>query len=200
MWRPNLARNFQAAVEVRAARILDSKPPFIKRGKATGRFAVGIRYEREVQDYLSLLALGRAELEYFASPWIEFFDKHGKRWCQPDAVLLQKNTKVGIVVEVKYQHCSDAWFQLKELYAPVLRCIFPGVTFGLVEIVHWHDPLTKFPERYDFTPDPFSVRHANRISVHIYNPKRTRIQSTGCSDGQGDGKTLSAGRIQTRPE
>ena len=168
-------RAFHAAVGIRSARILAEKPPFIKRGKATGRFAVGVRYEREVQEHLSLLALGRPEIEYWNGPWIEFWDKSGKRWCQPDAVLLHKETRTGILIEIKYQHCAEAYYQLKQLYHPVLRFIFPGVSFGLVEIVHWHDPATIFPERYDFTPDPFSVRRADQISVHIFNPKRNRI-------------------------
>ena len=168
-------RKFQAAVGVRSARILAEKPPFIRRGRATGRFAVGVRYEREVQDYLSLLVLGRPEVQLWHGPWIEFWEKAGKRWCQPDAVLVHEESRTGIIVEVKYQHCADAWFQLKELYYPVLRVLFPQITFGLVEIVHWHDPSIQFPERYEFTADPFSCKHTNLIAVHIYNPKRNRV-------------------------
>lgn len=168
-------RKHLAAVGVRSARILAEKPPFIRRGRATGRFAVGVRYEREVQDYLSLLALGRPELQLWHGPWIEFWDRSGRRWCQPDAVLIHSGTRTGVIVEAKYQHCSEAWFQLKELYHPVLRVLFPKITFGLLEIVHWHDPSTVFPERYDLTADPFSIGHANLISVHIYNPKRNRV-------------------------
>lgn len=187
-------------MEVRKARILEGKPPFIKRGKATGRFAVGVRYEREVQEYLSLLALGRIDLEYLSGPWVEFWDKTGLRWCQPDAVVINRELKVGIIAEVKYQHCAEAWFQLNQLYLPVLEKVYPGIAFGLLEIVHWHDPLTKFPERYDFTPDPFSVRSRSRISVHIYNPKRTRIPKVGLSGSESDGQTLGRSRLQERAE
>lgn len=197
---PSPPKRFLAAVEVRGARILDKQPPFIKRGKPSGRFAVGLRYEREVHEYLSLLALGRPELEFLQSPWIEFTDRTGRRWCQPDAVVLQRESKIGIILEVKYQHCSDAWFQLKELYFPVLRKIFPGFVFGLVEVVHWHDPTVKFPERYDFTPDPLSVRHANLVSVHIYNPKRTRVPTTGYSGSKGYGEATGSIRLSERAE
>ena len=189
-------KKFHAAVDVRSAWLLDSQPPFIKRGKLTGRFAQGVRYEREVQEYLSTLALGRIDIRYLASPWIEFWDKSGKRWCQPDAILVQPAAHLGIIIEVKYQHTEQAYFQLRHLYTPVVEKLFPDIQFGLVEIVHWHDNLTIFPEPYDFTPDPFSVRRADRISVHIYNPKRERVFEAGCGSSKGGHEEDGSLRLQ----
>ena len=157
---------------VSSARLLPERPPFIKRGKSFGRFAVGTRYERKVQEYLALLVLGRAELDLIPSPWIEFQDSSGRRWCQPDAVILERSGGIGVIYEVKYQHTEQAWWQLKCLYQPVLHVLFPETHFGLMELVHWHDPLIHFPEPYDLTSSPWRIPSASRIAVHIFNPAR----------------------------
>lgn len=181
----NPARRFSAAVGVTQARWLTQQPPFIRRGRARGRFAVGVRYEREVQEHLSDVVLGNVEIEYKAGPWIEFQDKSGRRWCQPDALLISHQRKLCTIAEVKYQHTADAWFQLEQLYRPVVQVLLPGYLLGMLEIVHWHDPQVCFPQPYDMTDDPFTIRHSNRISVHIWNPKRggnqSRVQQTGLS-------------------
>lgn len=171
----------KAAHGVTSARILDKKPDFIRRQRVVGRFAVGMRYEKAVHEYLVEATLGRPDLDYLPGPWIEFHDKSGKRWCQPDALILHREKKFGIIYEVKYSHCPEAYCQLVELYLPVCKKLYPGVTFGLIEVVHWHDPSVKFPARYNFTPDPFSVREADTVSVHIYNAKRARLKPAGYS-------------------
>lgn len=165
-------RRFNAAVEVRSAKFLTEQPPFISRGRATGRFAVGVRYERKAQEYLGLVALGLPTVVLRHSPWIEFLDKSGRRWCQPDALLTCPEEKTGIICEIKYQHTSDAWWQLKHLYAPVLERALPGYRFALVEIVHWFDPATAFPERYERVRHVWPLQPSNLVRVHVYNPRR----------------------------
>lgn len=167
-------RSFNAAVGVRKGRILTERPPFIRRGRSSGRFAVGIRYERRALEALALKALGREDLAFLKSPWIEFWDQSGRRWCQPDGVMVREERGIGVIYEIKYQHTSDAWWQLRWLYEPVLSVLYPSIRFGLVEICHWHDPATSFPEPYDLTDDPFRVPHANRVAVHIWNPNRSK--------------------------
>ena len=164
---------FIAAVDVRSAKFLSGQPPFIRRRKSTGRFAVGIRYEREVLDHLSLLALGVPSVELRLGPWLEFVDKRGRRWCQPDAVLSDRKTGIHIIYEVKYQFTSDAWWQLKWLYLPVLEKLLQG-PIGLIQICRWYDPASLFPEKYDLTKDPFKIPHADRVAVHIWDAKRSR--------------------------
>lgn len=165
-------RRFQAAVGVRQARFT-SQPPFIRRGRSRGRFAVGVRYERDVQELLGLHALGQVELEHVSGPWIEFIDRNGKpRWCQPDALLINKTARTCLIAEVKYQHTADAWWQLKHLYGPVLEKIYPAHRLGFVEIVHWFDPLTPWPEAVLRVPSLSLVPYDNRVSILISNPKR----------------------------
>lgn len=189
-------RRFIAAVGVQSAQRLQQAPPFIRRGRPTGRFAVGIRYEREVHEYLALLALGRPDLEYVPSPWFQYQDKSGRRWCQPDALIFKPESRVGIVYEAKYQHIADAWWQLTQLYVPVLQRAYPLITtWGMVEICHWHDPSVTFPEKYELTSDPLTVRNSARVSVHIYNPKRkARSLEAGLGSGSSGGQAADRGR------
>ena len=167
-------KRFSAAVGVRSARFLPCKPQFIRRGRSYGRFAVGVRYEREAQEFLSLYALGRAEIEYCNGPWMEFSDKSGRRWCQPDALLIDRRKKDCLICEVKYQHTSDAWWQLKELYLPVLRVALPGFQFRLLEIVHWYDPLTAWPERALMVGGIDRVPSGDAVAILIFNQRRER--------------------------
>lgn len=172
--------------------MLREQPAFIKRGKSRGRFAVGIRYEREVKEFLSLYALGRPEIRFLDGPWIEFQDDSGRRWCQPDGVLANAGEKIVTIAEVKYQHTSDAWWQLKQLYLPVLRVLYQGYRFRLLEIVHWFDPLTVWPERVICVPGIDSVSYiaGEPVQTLIFNKRRERrILESRRSGGAGVGQT-----------
>lgn len=125
-----------------------------------------------MHEHLELAALTRPHLQLRLGQWLEFVDKSGKRWCQVDALMLDREKKVGIIYEVKYQHTSDAWWQLRHLYLPVLEAAAPEIRWGLMEIVHWYDPQVPFPERPVLTPELTSVPKANCVAVHILNPKR----------------------------
>jgi hypothetical protein len=159
-------------VGVKAARFLPSRPPFIKRGRSVGRYAVGIRYEREVHELLELYCLGKTAIELKLGPWLEFTDRRGRRWCQPDALLLNREQKACLICEIKYQHTSDAWWQLKHLYQPVLAVALPGFTLSLVEVVHWFDPLVAWPEQPQLIPQLSSSPSNGTVAVHICNPRR----------------------------
>lgn len=110
------------------------------------------------------------KLTLHLGPWLEFQDETGRRWCQPDAIVLSEGK--GIIYEVKYQHCSEAWYQLWELYLPVLEVVFPHIRFACMEVVKWLDPHVAFPEEYRLTRDVFSVPDPSRTAVHIWNPSR----------------------------
>ncbi len=138
------------------------------------------------------MALGIAELIYLESPWIEFTDRSGRRYCQLDGLLLDSRGSA-LIYEVKYKHTVNAWWQLTQLYEPVVRVLFPSHRpICLMEVVHWHDPAEHFPERYDFTDSLLRVPHANKVAVCIFNPKRSNgVQPNGRYDSQGASQTLS---------
>lgn len=189
---PSTPKRYRPAVNVKWAKILPGQPAFIKRKRASAKYRAGIKYEREVHDHLSLLALAKPWLKYVESPWIEFEDDSGRRWCQADALLVDDKQKAVVIAEVKYQHTADAWWQLVHLYRPVVAVLYPTHRpICLLEIVHYYDPQVQWPERFDLTNSPFVIPHANRVAVHIFNPKRRRSR-TGPSDGLAlDGHTLS---------
>ena len=165
-------KRFLAALGVRSARFLPEQPAFIRRGRSVGRYAAGIRYELGVHQVLELRALGRKEISLRLGQWIEFIDRSGKRWCQVDALWVDIESRRCLVCEVKYQHTSDAWWQLKHLYVPVLQRVMPGYTFGMLEIVHWFDPAVVWPEAFRRVAGIEECVYDNTVNVTILNPRR----------------------------
>jgi hypothetical protein len=156
---------------------------------------VGVRYEANVREHLGLLACGVPDLEYIESPWVEFQDASGRRWCQPDALLVDKLQRAVIIAEVKYQHTQDAWWQLVHLYRPVVAVLFPQYNpIAMLEIVHWHDPKVEWPERYDLTDSPLRIPHVNKVAVCIFNSRRGAFKTPDAVPdsrhygGQGNGQ------------
>ena len=188
-----MTKRFLPATNVRWAKILAHQPPFIRRKKSKGRFAVGVRYETKAQEALELAALGLRGLQYLRSPWIEFQDDNGRRWCQADAILLNHDQRALIIYEIKYRHCAEAWWQLTHLYEPVVKALFPAYPVVCrMEVVHWFDPAVEFPEAFDRTESPLLIPKRNRVAVCIFNPGR-RNQG-GFS---GAGQSYSPGSNQT---
>lgn len=134
----------------------------------------GVIYERKVQAHL----LERFAHLYHPSPWFTFWDSGGtpgresRRWCQPDGLLLDPWLGTIIICEIKYQHTSDAWWQLRRLYLPVVRAAFPATLWSIscLEIVKWYDPATLFPEPTVLLYDPSlrTPRLNGCIGVHIF--------------------------------
>lgn len=145
-----------------------SAPAFAAAPKRrTGRRAQGVRYERKVHEHLAELYPDR----YVSSPWIRFtnVEDNNARWCQPDGLIIDLHAGEIVIVEVKYQHTSDAWWQLEKLYKPVLKVLFPPKLWSLrcVEVVKWFDPMTNFPVPTKMSERPTGV---GDFSVHIWKP------------------------------
>jgi len=161
---------FAPAHKVQWAKWAKGAPPFAaKRQRRSGRRAQGVRYEKKVHEYLAAVYPD----EYVASPWI-YFQESGAdrpRWCQPDGLLFDLQKGIITIVEVKYQHTSDAWWQLTQLYRPVLEKIFPLTLWQMqcVEVVKWYDPATVFPERVALLEEP-TERLKSGFGVHIWKP------------------------------
>lgn len=143
-----------------------TEPPALKKRRYTGRRLQGIRYERAAHEYLSF----RYGDTYVASPWIKFFAEGRWRWCQPDGLLFRPREGRIIIVEVKYQHTPDAWWQVRHLYQPVLEFMLPrGLwTYEVCEIVKWYDPAVVFPERVVLAGE-VDMKHKD-FKVHIWKP------------------------------
>ena len=152
-----------------AGRVLKAEfgiPTFIRKRRYTGRRAEGVRYEKKVQAYLREFYGDR----YVDSPWLRFYAEGKWRWCQPDAVMFDVPRGVITIIEIKYQHTADAWWQVKQLYYPVLKVLFPERlwSFEFCEVVKWYDPLVPFPERVVLAQE-VSMPHS-AFKVHIWHP------------------------------
>ena len=143
--RPRHA-NYFPADSVEFVEFAPTAPPFIGTSPARGRRWQGIKYERLVQAWL-VQTFGP---EYIASPWLRFRlrDKAQLQWCQPDGLLIDTRAGQITIVEVKYQHCPDAWYQMNMLYAPVLAQLFPAPDWRLAtcEVVKWFDCAISTPQ------------------------------------------------------
>lgn len=104
---------------------------------------------------------------YHPSPWVRFIDDSGQHWCQPDGLLKLPHGLV--IVEFKYQHTVDAWAQLRMLYEPVVRVLYPEVPLAVLEIVKWFDCAVKFPEPVKLVKD-VAAHLTPEFGVHIWKP------------------------------
>jgi hypothetical protein len=92
-----------------------------------------LRYERKVKRHLDSEAQGRFDFLY--QPWIYFEDSNGTGFCRPDFILTPAGReRHRIVVDAKRTATWRAEVQLRGLYLPVLRVLFPDSEFTLVQV------------------------------------------------------------------
>lgn len=168
---------FVPAGDVTWAAFIPGSPSFISSKKVSGTRAQGVRYEKRAQAYLKRMIdlTGTAGESLLQSPWLAFKANGSlrERYCQPDAVLVDTSNKHITIFEVKLQHTSAAWWQVRQLYEPVLRVIYPGFSFSAIEIVKWLEPKTTFPETFFYAENIFA-RDGSKFGVHIYDPRINR--------------------------
>ena len=142
-------------------------PSWARPKRAKGAKGKGLAYERKIQDILT----DEYPDNYIAGPWFRFQTRNRIRWCQPDGLLVQPIHGLITIVEIKLQHTPAAWWQLKELYYPVLAFAFPAThwEFNFLEVVKWHDPAVQWPEPYRMCADPLMLQPEEN-GCHILKP------------------------------
>jgi hypothetical protein len=152
-----------------------SEPPFKLKATRNPRFRAGIRYEEEALEYLyHRLGSGFGQKLWFCYQ-AEY--RPYPCYCQVDALFDPGEDEGDLTLfEVKYRHTPDTYFQLTNIYLPVLRAAYPSRRIAVCEVVRWFDPGTAFPVPVVLAPDPGAVR-LNDFSVHIFNsPVRKKIR------------------------
>lgn len=142
-----------------------SHPPFtVKTRSRNPKYSRGLKYERKVHARFESLY----EEAWLPSPWFCYRTaaEDKRKYCQLDGILSLFGKK--ILVECKYNHCPDAYFQLTNLYLPVVQFLFPETEFALCEVVKWYDPDTDFPVAVKLLPKLEDARVGD-FSVHILN-------------------------------
>jgi len=154
--------------DLKWARLANTSPAFAANSpRRRGRRAMGLKYEKKVHEHFS--ALYREA--YLCSPWFQYVEhSEGKmRWCQPDALFIDFDTGRITIIEIKYQHTIDAWYQLQR-YLSVVREVFgEGWSYSLCEVVKWYDCAIQFPETVQLLSE-LSRSKAGVLHVHIWKP------------------------------
>lgn len=150
-------------------------PPFILKPPRTPRERLGVRYEQKVHSRLQeVWGLDH----YFPSQWFTFGDGDRVYYFQPDAILLLEDPRRIAILEVKYQHTVEAFWQLEHYYLPLLREFFrrAGRDFATVEICKWYDPCVAFPRPVKLLENLHQARPGD-FNVHILNRPENRASA-----------------------
>jgi hypothetical protein len=105
----------------------------------------GVRYERAFNAFAR--KLWGPSYRTFEDAVLAFDDVDGPRACRPDGVLVFNHIASAVIFEAKVHHISDSYFQLRELYEPVVRKFLLVDRVVCIEVVRHFDPLLPYPCR-----------------------------------------------------
>lgn len=170
-----MRNNFQPAGEVAWAGYAKETPSFTNQKISLTKVQKdGIRYEKRTQAHLEKLCQASGEFVCVCNPWIVFGRKGDNptvaNFCQPDCLLINNDKRRIIIVETKLSHTPDSWRQLRQLYEPVVRTIYPKGSFAFLEICKWFDPHVGYPETYYYAENVLEAEEG-KIGIHIYKPR-----------------------------
>ena len=154
--------------------IMQGVPPFVKKRRRRGRKGVGLRYEAKVQKYF----LGEYGYEYIPGPWFRYSVRDRPKvvnYAQPDGLLIQPGIGAITIVEIKYNHCAESYFQLVDKYLPLVAKLFDKSlwVFPLVTVVKWYDRDTSYPASIRLR-ESIDKCSTSEIGVHICRPDRLK--------------------------
>jgi hypothetical protein len=155
--------------EVTFAGFSKEPPPFDTGGKVRGVRRAGQIYEQRAQNYFCEVY----DACYLPSPWLQFRTKTAShlQYCQPDGLLFLPDKFAIVVIEFKLRHTANAYWQVHNLYVPVLEKIFAGRKwhFRKLEVTQWYDCNEYFPCDVTLVQDPLLVPKS-KMGVHIWKP------------------------------
>lgn len=125
----------------------------------------GLKYEAGVHERLQ----EEYGLRYVPGQWWKYHTSDGAyHYAQTDGLLYLPDRKLCVLLEVKYNHTPEAYWQCENLYVPLLSWFLKDTDYKIaaVEVVKWFDPQTPFPVRPTLCEELTAVQ-ANRFNVHI---------------------------------
>lgn len=148
---------FTPAGEVSQTRWLDDTPAFVRKAQArkvSGAKLAGMKYEKLVHNELA----ERYDGQYMPGPWIQFQSGTSSVWrpVQPDGLIIDVNLGRITIVEIKLRHTKRAWWQLRQLYQPVVRHAFKSADWeiGICEVFKWFHVGERMPEKFQQVVNP----------------------------------------------
>lgn len=142
---------------------------FELRHKKTRRSPVqrlGIAYEKKILTALDLILPG----EFLRQPTFRF--NNGRPVDEiaiPDGIHLFDN--VLTIIEIKLRHTADAWYQLNDLYRPVIARAYPHLHINLLEICRHYDRTVRLPSKINFLDDvrQFTSHPQHEFGIFIWS-------------------------------
>lgn len=136
-----------------------SENPHAVGARSSAAQRAGLRYQRLVEGWLGAEFPPGGDAALVVSPWYQFVDGSGqRRWCQPDAIVEFPDRR--LCIEIKTSWTTDAWWQLRKLYLPVLEAATQwqreAWQRGFIPLVicKHYDPAAKIPEEVKLLDHP----------------------------------------------
>ena len=143
---------FNPAGKIYAASILNGVPAFSRKRKyTTGKQKAGVHFEK------AMSARFATEFEpfYYYNIWFKYSSEsyRTEKFAEPDGLLFDIERGIITIVEIKLRHCTKAWWQLRQLYQPILQFLFPDWKIEVCEVFRYANPNEKIPEKMFFVKD-----------------------------------------------
>lgn len=134
---------------------------------------LGLAYQTKVQNALKK-EFTDSKYKLYTNQWFEYLTTDVKqKYCEIDAFLISPDSRRLYLFEIKYKHTEIAYFQMHNLYMPVLKAWKPKITIHPIELVRWYDANTPYPTRITMCSNPL-LSDFTKFNVKIWNPQRNQ--------------------------
>jgi hypothetical protein len=130
------------------------------------RYKEGLKYEKKALTHLQG-EFQNSSSHFCIEPCFRFSNGHRSRFCFPDAILLLPDQLFDVVIEIKTRHTFDGWWQLTQLYRPVVKKALQREV-KLLEVVRSYDPGVALPEEETRVLDRASDVIGSNAPYNIY--------------------------------
>lgn len=137
----------------------------------------GLRYEKKVLAFL----LKRFGNRLVPGPLFTFseYPNETKR-AYPDALLFDFESRAACVLEVKFRHTGDAWWQLNRFYLPIVRAALPMFRICGLEVTASYDPSQRLPQKVAFLDSLESVFETREVFHPLHVLTERELKHDGC--------------------
>lgn len=145
-----------------------NEPAFVRAKRTKGPKRKGLIYQGQASEHL---------LQNFPSgatfgQWFKYRLQGVNRdfYCQIDCFIIDYSKPKITIVEIKLKHCIDAYYQLFELYLPILQHYYgKEFEYACVEFVSSFDKAIPMPQSPKLLKR-IEEAHPKDFSVHIWTP------------------------------
>jgi hypothetical protein len=94
-------------------------------------------------------------------------------YAQPDGLLFDVRKGLLTIIEIKYSHTPDAYFQLLDKYLPLMQSWLDKSiwNFAVCEVVWWYDKAISYPCEVRLCKT-IDIARPGEFGVHICRPPK----------------------------